>query len=236
MSLNHFVDKIFCINLDRRVDRWDLATGEFNKLDTKDYERFVAYDNSDNGNVGCTKSHRKLLKDVASGPWEKVLILEDDFQALPYNWDKTYHLNNYHGQEVDIDVIKFYESLKNSLDSIPNNFDIVYLGGHYGSRPLSRVNKNVVKVNTMLTTSSYIITKNSARRLSDEIDSCCDKDCPLDTYLGPIDSIYSSYAPKYNTYCIQPRLFVLRDGISNITQRYESYRHLMMEIKHERKV
>ena len=43
-QLSKYFDKKFCINLDRRPDRWDIVSDEFNKWGIKDVERVSAVD------------------------------------------------------------------------------------------------------------------------------------------------------------------------------------------------
>ena len=41
MSLTNYFDKVYCINLDDRKDRWEECVDEFNKIDAlNDVERF----------------------------------------------------------------------------------------------------------------------------------------------------------------------------------------------------
>jgi hypothetical protein len=44
MVITNFFDKTFCINLDRRRDRWEECLTEFNKYNLEDIERFTAID------------------------------------------------------------------------------------------------------------------------------------------------------------------------------------------------
>ena len=43
MNINEFFEKVYCINLDRRSDRWDCVINNFNKNNIK-CERFSAKD------------------------------------------------------------------------------------------------------------------------------------------------------------------------------------------------
>lgn len=56
-----FFDEIFCINLDRRADRWELAQKEFNKLGILNkVTRFSAIENA-HAEKGCFESHLQCI-------------------------------------------------------------------------------------------------------------------------------------------------------------------------------
>lgn len=71
-------DKVYCINLDSRTDRWEECQSEFNKLKWP-VERFP-------GVVGVNQSYYNCLK--AAAGFESSLILEDDVEFLDV--DKMY--------------------------------------------------------------------------------------------------------------------------------------------------
>lgn len=91
-----FFDKIYCINLDKRTDRWTESEDEFNKVGIQ-VERFKAYE-GDNRPLAFNRSQYECLKKGLDDGCEKFLILEDDvefrnwqhaglaFNELPHNW------------------------------------------------------------------------------------------------------------------------------------------------------
>ncbi len=58
--LDTFFDKIYCINLDERQDRWVSAKKEFELIGVSNYERFSAIKN-DIGHIGCRDSHIEVI-------------------------------------------------------------------------------------------------------------------------------------------------------------------------------
>ena len=57
-----FFDAIFCINLDKRPDRWIHAQEQFKKIGILDkVKRFSAIERKD-GRLGCIKSHLEIIK------------------------------------------------------------------------------------------------------------------------------------------------------------------------------
>ena len=47
MKITDFFDKTFCINLERRSDRWDECMTEFNKFGLTNINKFIAVDGKD---------------------------------------------------------------------------------------------------------------------------------------------------------------------------------------------
>jgi len=103
-NVNEYFDKIYCLNLDRRKDRWYDVSKVFNKHSIK-VERFKAIDGVDildeellkinpklitdedaskaglieNKNaLACLRSHIEIIKQAKEKNYEKILIFEDD--------------------------------------------------------------------------------------------------------------------------------------------------------------
>lgn len=100
-----YFDKIFCINLDSRPDRWELAQSEFDKVGISDrVERVTAittkevpYDprprknrNASDllGQFACASSHNKCTKLAIQYNARNYLVFEDDFYFK--NYDESY--------------------------------------------------------------------------------------------------------------------------------------------------
>jgi len=77
--------EIYCINLDRRQDRWELVQKEFESVGVLDrVKRVSAVDNPD-GRIGLIKSFLKIFQDVKERNVENVLIFEDDVHFIQEN-------------------------------------------------------------------------------------------------------------------------------------------------------
>ena len=101
--LYKFFDKIYCINLDNRPDRWRYVNNHFVKFGLKGkVERFSAIDVRNNSELrkhekllmdnysllamcGCMLSHRKIVESASHSGLENVLIFEDDVKILENN-------------------------------------------------------------------------------------------------------------------------------------------------------
>jgi len=89
MNSFDYFDEIYCINLDKRTSRWELAQNEFKKLGILDrVKRFSAIDNL-GGKRGCFESHMKIVHMAKENNLKNVFIFEDDVAVLPcYSHDK----------------------------------------------------------------------------------------------------------------------------------------------------
>ena len=100
----NYFDKIFCINLDSRPDRWEFAQSEFDKvgilyrvqrvpaLTTEEmpYDpRPVKKRNASDllGQFACASSHNKCTKLAIQCNAKNYLVFEDDFYFRDYNAD-----------------------------------------------------------------------------------------------------------------------------------------------------
>lgn len=73
-----FFDRIYCINLDRRTDRWERVSAELARLGlARRVERVPAVEAED-GARGCRDSHVECVRRAMASGAETALILEDD--------------------------------------------------------------------------------------------------------------------------------------------------------------
>lgn len=202
---NDYFARIFCINLARRPDRWAHVEDQCRRYGL-DVERFDAYDQivfggRVNGNWGCTSSHRALLELTAYHRWPRVLILEDDFEVC---------------------VPDFNERFDAMIREVPDDWDMLYLGGGYGEPPQYRHSPHVIRINRMLTTSSYGITAPMARRVA-----------PYISGIGPIDSLYGGFHHDAKCYIFHPRLIVQYANVSDLQERHMDNSVSMLDSAHE---
>lgn len=263
MSINSFFEKVYCINLDRRTDRWAQAQAEAAKYGIVverhsgvevEYpsgkrippevtaERVAKYGvklegfpgEKPFGQMGTTLAHRMLMRKIAEGSASRALILEDDFYVLRIE-DKP----SWFGVDAGPVPIEFQARFDYLIPYVPTDWDLVYLGGGYGSKPKARASKHCILVDTMMTTSSYGVTKKYAKEWSDFVDDAEDKmgAARYATYMGPIDSLFNGFPLKgYKHYAIQPRLIVQRMDYSDANQRVENYIGSQTDDNHEKMV
>jgi hypothetical protein len=80
----HFFDAIYCINLDRRTDRWERMRRRFQRLGIeRKVRRFAAAETPPNHHIGCALSHRRIIAEARQQQLKTVLVFEDDTRFSP---------------------------------------------------------------------------------------------------------------------------------------------------------
>lgn len=226
ITINKFFDRVYYINLDRRPDRKSECEEELKKH-WIEAERFSGFDHETSGHCGCSRSHRTLLRQIASDKSiKRALILEDDFQVV------TLDVLKKGGFTPGSPVWKSHASIPASANLnhrfsylarfLPRDWDVIYLGAGYGEPPISRANKHVIRCGFMQTTSSYGITREMAQKWSDRVDADMGSS-DLSKHPGPIDNVFGGMAKDFNFYVFQPRLMFQRKSMSDITGESNSY-------------
>lgn len=139
MNSFDYFDEIYCINLDKRTRRWELAQNEFKKLGIFDkVKRFPAIDNL-GGKRGCFESHMKIIHMAKENNLKNVFIFEDDVAVLPcyshekfeksinFLKDQTWEFFYMGGLERRIKPRPMYNKLKKKYDTydVSTEFDYI---------------------------------------------------------------------------------------------------------------
>lgn len=205
--MNYF-DKIYCINLDSRKDRWDSAEKQFKSYGL-DVERVSAVKGSDlnldwppeikEGAVGCSLSHLFVMKMAKQLGLKNYLILEDDI-------------------EFDPEFVSKFNLIQNQ---IPDDWDMLYLGGqHYHGMGLEQITENIFKCEYTLTTHSFAVKETV-------YDLFINK---LTNITKPCDVHFASEHKNINAYVIIPHLTWQSQSYSDVENAYADYTFL----KHHR--
>lgn len=209
--LNDVFDKIICINLERRKDRWNQSCSEFAKHGIE-VERFSAFDHEEFQNIynqydvyqraslGCSLSHVAVLKSAKSRGFKNVLILEDDAE--------------FHDQ--------FNEIFNQVSPQIPENWNMIYFGPNRGSdcRPI-KVSENIFRASDLLTTHAYAVNENTYDILIKAGQN----------FIHGIDTNYVNYVqPRVNCYLINPPLIFQRSDYSDLQMKNVDYVSFRYEI------
>lgn len=216
-SINNFFDKIYCINLDRRLDRWEEnCLPQFKKFNLENVEKISAVDGKNldlphgdvyNGELAGSMSHLNALKKAKNDSVSKLLLLEDDV-VFKENVNQL-----------------FSAYVKN----VPDNWDIIFFGGnHQGG--LIPVSQGVIRI-----FHSYAIH------------ACAIKDKCYDTLINHLDKSINrvlenrnvKFTPSVaadfflaqlhrslNVYCFYPHLAWQLEGFSDIQQSNTNYSFL----------
>lgn len=190
------IDKIYCINLDKREDRWEESKIELDKLNLTDSTtRFSAIDGSliENktrllaGEYGINLTHIKLLEEAIENGYENILIFEDDIQ-----------------------FINDYENINSYLSEVPYDWDMVYLGGNHIHPPRPITNR-IGKIEVTYAVHAIIVNRRIFHLLVHHLKG-------LELQL---DVIYTNL--KLNSYTFRPSLVTQRAGFSDIQGGFMDY-------------
>jgi len=206
--MNNFFDRIFCINLDSRPDRWESAAEEFEKHSLQ-VERIPGIDGSKmnldfppeikEGAVGCALSQFFSVKYAKQLKLNNFLLLEDDVQF----------------EDNINDIFEKY------ITEVPNNWDMLYLGGqHFHGMNLQQVSEHVYKCEYTLAAHSVAFRNTIFDRF---IDSLIDITKPCDVH-------YAESHKEINAYVFIPHLTWQKNSFSDIEKVNVDYTFL----KHHR--
>ena len=199
------IDKIFCINLQRRPDRRKEALDEFSKINL-DFEFFDGVDGHElklqgrikPGHIGCVLSHLNLYKHIKSlEAGEIFLITEDD---VVFSDD-------------------FKEVYSNQKRNIPDDWMLLYFGGNHNNLQLELVSDKIHRLKKTYTTHCYLVRKSSIDILINEFDTPRIFNEEVDVHLSNIQK-------KYPCYGFSPAIAWQRESFSDIEMRNVNYEFL----------
>jgi len=203
-TLNDYFQGIYCINLDRRSDRWEECLEEFqnHNLNVKRYSAFdgkklESLSGLNPGQVGAIYSHRGVLQHAKNTEMDSILILEDD--------------------------VKFSENINEKfskiVDNIPNDWDVILFGGnHVGNNPWSKgelieISPNVFRVTYSLALHCYAVKK-TVYDLAIE---------SLSKMNATNDALFAEIQSKINCYIIRPHLAWQRPSYSDLCELHSDH-------------
>jgi GR25 family glycosyltransferase involved in LPS biosynthesis len=202
-TINEYFEKIYCVNLERRPERWDLSKEQF-LIHGINAERYEAVDGTkhdrvgkmSHGEVGCLLSHLNILKECKENNISNVLIMEDDV-------------------EFHKDLGELFSQYVNELPE----WDILYFGAThalcypYMDRPPIKVTDHVYKVYNAHATHAYAVNSSCYDLLIDFVSKM----------EAPLDVIYTKIQAHLRTYVFRPHLAWQRDDYSDIAGKYVNY-------------
>jgi glycosyl transferase family 25 len=204
--MKNYFEKIYCINLDRREDRWVETFEELNKWGLNDcVSRYSGIDgntlNNDtiinNGELGILTTHINIITEAKENNYTNILILEDD--------------------------IEFTEEIKNLekyMSQVPSDWDILYFGGNHNiheGEKINKINDNVIKCSRTYTT-HCIVLRNTIYDKCLNLIKGCDK---------PVDMYYSDLQKELNVYSLYPSVALQRVSYSDIQNKIEDNKRVI---------
>lgn len=196
VTIDTFFARKFCINLDRRPDRWRTVQQKFAEQQITNVERISAIDartaivpahlsHLRPQDFACTMSHLAAVKQARRESCENVLIFEDDVIFDPA-------LN---------DLFPEY------LAELPEDWHMLFLGSYHLTEPVA-VSPRIVRGVEALTAHAYSVRST----LFDEF-IALNENPP-----GIVDRNNTILQQRFNCYCFQPNLVGQEEGYSDVME------------------
>ena len=202
--MNSFFDEVLCINLDKRIERWESVVNLFSNHGIV-VRRISAFDKENippinewmnSSRLACTLSHLYCLKYMINNNLENLFVFEDDVCFVDdFNTKSTTVLQN-----------------------LPDDWDMVYFGGN------TNYEDSLVSVNAYLNKSSYVLTTHAYGinlRYAKKIVKSVEK---LDDI---IDCIYAKLHKENKIYISKQKLCFQSEGYSDIEEKIVNYNFLL---------
>jgi glycosyl transferase family 25 len=197
------------INLEHRHDRREQIEEELQILGIH-ATRFNAI-KTENGAIGCTLSHLKLLKHAIQNNYSHLLILEDDI----------------HFTDPEI----FKNSFNRFLELHENNWDVVIFSGN-NVPPYFPIDETCVRVSRCQTTTGYLVNGHYFQTLHDNMSEGLTKliKNPSLHFHFAVDKYWFCLQQLDNWYLIIPLTVVQRESYSDIEKRITNYTKMMKDL------
>lgn len=199
MSVNTFFDHIYCLNLDRRPDRWERSQQVFAHFGITDVERFSATDGETMerfsgltlGQVGVIDSHRCILADALQNEYNKILIFEDDIELTD----------------------NFHEVFEATEQELPSEWKMLYLGSNTEIAAPEQYSQHLYLANGVVALHALGFGNQALMRFLIQ---------QIDYQQGPLDMMYRQWHLS-DSFAVFPRIAYQRPGWSDINSTYVNY-------------
>jgi GR25 family glycosyltransferase involved in LPS biosynthesis len=210
-AFNYF-EKIYCINLDSRPDRWNEVQQEFEALGVSSYERFpgvIAH----SGRLGCSRAICGAIDKALAEECRAVLICEDDLH-FPRGGEYT------------------NRKLQAAISQLPEDWDALYLGAtltnQFHAKPVEKYSADLLKLKSAFTTHAIAYSRKGLLAFKQAFE-------PSDSWGDSIVAAYEAidvylakdYLHKNNCYITNELLSFQRPSHSDICNNYQDYIGLM---------
>lgn len=204
------ITNIFYINLEHRVDRKEHVESQLSKIGFNNFERFNAI-KMENGAVGCSMSHLKLLQQALKSGLDHILIVEDDIEFLDPDLFKT---------QLDL-------FLKNR----GSKWDVVLLAGN-NMPPYETIDETCVKVTRCQTTTGYLVNGHYIEKLLNNVKMGLSNLLrePRNHAQYAIDKHWFALQSVDNWFIITPLTVVQREDYSDIEKKVINYQEAMTDL------
>jgi glycosyl transferase family 25 len=199
----------YYINLEHRTDRKQHVEEQLTNIGITNATRFNAI-KMENGAIGCSMSHLKLLQDAYKNNLDHILIVEDDITFLDPELFKA-QLNKFLNSHTNWDVVLF----------AGNNFP-----------PYKYVDETCIKVSSCQTTTGYLVNGHYIKVLLQNIKTGLTHliHKPTEHTKFAIDKFWFILQRECEWFLIMPPTVVQYDDYSDIEKRHTNYTNVMLDI------
>ena len=180
MKLDNFFEKIFCINLDIRTDRWNYCKQEFLKYNLLSaVNRYSACVNPTSIIQGITSSHLNIIEYAKEQKLQNVFIFEDDVCFINYHYPlkswlnprrytilnhrrygKTFALNPEENKIIKKNKLTFFDPLEKISRALTQlqtvKWDMFFLGCQFNPKSqTTRIKNNLFQANLISRMHAY---------------------------------------------------------------------------------
>lgn len=219
-SICSFFDKVYCINLEERKDRWDLCLEKFKEYGITNFKRFEGIKVNGNlspkklGQIGCSSSFYNIIKEASENNYSNILILEDDFNFIVSK------------NEVE-------QALEKAFKEMPEDWDMFYLGANVMNEifqnPIERYSENLFKLNSAYALHSVCFSKNSFLKILNFYEDSSNWITNLMQNYESIDVFFAKDFQSSNKCFIWKDLLCLQEpSFSSIENTFYNYTDLML--------
>ena len=212
MNQIHSLDDIknaFYINLEHRTDRKAHVEEQLKNMGIN-ATRFNAI-KMENGAIGCSMSHLKLLQLAQQNKLDHILIVEDDITFLDPELFKT--------------------QFKKFMELHNNNWDVILFGGN-NMPPYENIDETCIKVSRCQTTTGYLVNGLYINALLTNIKMGLHNliQHPENHKNFAIDKFWFVLQKMSRWYLITPPTVVQRQDYSDIEKRITNYQGIMQDL------
>jgi len=219
-------DKIYCLNLEDRTDRWEICEENFKKYNI-DGSRFLGervvkgvYENESSkrlGQIGCALSFCKIIDDAIDKGYNSVVFFEDDFDFIN------------EPQVTWLTIDKAYSEL-------PEDWDMFYFGAnvvdHFVNEPLEPYSNNLFKLKSAYALHSVALSRKGLLRIKEYFKDSAytswgieliSKFEAIDVFFAKVFQIENKCFITSDILCLQ------RPDFSSIERTFFNYSDLMIQ-------
>ena len=199
----------FYINLEHRTDRKIHVEAQLNNIGIQ-ADRFNAV-KMDDGAIGCSISHLKLLQYAIKNELEHILIVEDDITFLDPELFKT-QFNKF-------------------IELHGDNWEVILFAGN-NMPPYEKTDETCIKVSKCQTTTGYLVNGHFIKALEQNVKMGLSNllKRPNEREKFAIDKFWFVLQSASRWYLITPPTVVQRQDYSDIEKRVTNYTKIMTDL------